>query len=166
MAYEFKRLADVEALREVPENATVLAEVNGSIKRVPGNGLGGSGNGIVIVMEDPNASPRSSGNVTPVYTFTANMDFADAIAAFRNHEITSVVVYGLNSVMNPSAPNAAAAAAAGAVEGYQVMDIAAMADMTSMAGIDCLVVNTLMSQMRLYWTANGISTEAPGSRPV
>ena len=162
MAYEFKRLADVEALREVPENATVLAEVNGSIKRVPGNGLGGSGNGIVFVMEDPNASPRRSGNVTPVYTFTANMDFADAIAAFRNHEITSVVVYGLNSVMNPSAPYAAA----GAVEDYQVMDIAAMADMTSMAGIDCLMVNTLMSQMRLYWTANGISTEAPGSTPV
>lgn len=158
MAYEFKRLADVEALREVPENATVLAEVNGSIKRVPGNGLGGSGNGIVIVMEDPNASPKTFVNVTPVYTFTANIDFADAMASFRNHEITSVVVYGLNSVMNPSAPNAAA----GAVKDYQVMDIAAMADMTSMAGIDCLVVTILMSQMELYWTANGISTEAPG----
>lgn len=37
-----------------------------------------------------------------------------------------------------------------------------MADMTSMVGIDCLVVTILMSQMELYWTANGISTEAPG----
>ena len=164
MAYEFKRLADVEALSEVPENATVLAEVNGSIKRVPGNGLGGSGNGngIVIVMDDPNASPRTlaAGPVTPVYTFKANMDFADAIAAFRNHEITSVVVYGLNSVMSPSSPNSTA----GTVEDYQVMDIAAMADITSMAGIDCLMVNTLMSQMDLYWTASGISTEVPGNK--
>ena len=43
MSYEFKRLGEVEALSEVPENATVLAEVNGSIKRIPSNGLGGNG---------------------------------------------------------------------------------------------------------------------------
>ena len=36
MAYEFMSLAEVEALSEVPENATVLAEVGGSIKRIPG----------------------------------------------------------------------------------------------------------------------------------
>lgn len=159
MAYEFKRLADVEALSEVPENATVLAEVNGSIKRVPGNGLGGSGNGIVIVMDDPNTSPTTfvSGPSTPVYTFTANIDFADAMASFRNHEITSVVVYGLNSVMSPSSPTSTA----GTVEDFWIMDIAMMVDVTSMAGIDCLMVNTLISQMELYWTANGISTETP-----
>ena len=39
-----------------------------------------------------------------------------------------------------------------------------MADITSMAGIDCLMVNTLMSQMDLYWTASGISTEVPGNK--
>lgn len=41
MAYDFKKLSEVEALTEVPENATVLAEVSGSIKRVPGSSLGG-----------------------------------------------------------------------------------------------------------------------------
>lgn len=35
MAYDFKRLADVEELTEVPENAKPLVEVDGVIKRVP-----------------------------------------------------------------------------------------------------------------------------------
>lgn len=48
MAYEFKRLADVEALSEVPENATVLAEVDGSIKRVPSGGSGGGAGTLVV----------------------------------------------------------------------------------------------------------------------
>ena len=41
MNYEFKKLADVEALPEVPEVATVFAEVNGEVKRIPSSGLGG-----------------------------------------------------------------------------------------------------------------------------
>lgn len=41
MAYEFKKLGDVEALDEVPENANALIEVDGAIKRVPGSNLGG-----------------------------------------------------------------------------------------------------------------------------
>lgn len=44
MDYEFKKLAEVESLSEVPENATVLAEVNGLVKRVPSSGLGGGSN--------------------------------------------------------------------------------------------------------------------------
>ncbi len=43
MAYEFKKLSELEALDTVPEGASVLAEVGGVIKRVPGEGLGGSG---------------------------------------------------------------------------------------------------------------------------
>lgn len=43
MNYEFTKLSEVESLNEVPENATVLAEVDGKIKRVPSGGLGGSG---------------------------------------------------------------------------------------------------------------------------
>lgn len=41
MDYEFKKLAEVESLSEVPENATVLAEVDGFVKRIPSSGLGG-----------------------------------------------------------------------------------------------------------------------------
>ena len=157
MSYEFKRLADVEALSEVPENATVIAEVNGSIKRVPGNGLGGSGNGIVLVMDAPDtpeASPNMLVSADPaLYTFTANMDFADAMEAFRAYEITSAVVYGLGSVMGLTALESAA------VEDSYVMDVAIVADGTANFGIDCLVFMTMMSQMTIFWTAYGISTE-------
>jgi hypothetical protein len=43
MDFNFKKLADVEALTEVPENANALVEVDGVIKRAPGAGLGGGG---------------------------------------------------------------------------------------------------------------------------
>lgn len=41
MSYEFTKLADVPALEEVPEGANALIEVDGAIRRVPGDGLGG-----------------------------------------------------------------------------------------------------------------------------
>lgn len=44
MAYDFKRLADVEELSEAPENAKALIEVDGDIKRAP---AGGGGNAIL-----------------------------------------------------------------------------------------------------------------------
>ena len=155
MAYEFKRLADVEALSEVPENATVLAEVNGSIKRVPGNGLGGSGNTIVLMMDMDDNSTAPMGS-TPSYTFTANMDFADAMAAFRAHEITGAVVYGMASVMGFSTLTEQAI-------DYESMDIAYVSDGTNFMGFDCLGIFTMNSQMFIYWTADGISTEEPSS---
>ena len=95
MAYEFKRLADVEALSEVPENATVLAEVNGAIKRVPGNGLGGNGNTIVIV-QNPNYASSSDKSIDDSSTskeYLTNMSLAEALAALRAYEITGVVFY-------------------------------------------------------------------------
>ena len=49
MAYEFKRLADVELLDEVPEGCSVLAEVGGIEKRLPGEGLGSSSNALILV---------------------------------------------------------------------------------------------------------------------
>lgn len=41
--YNFKPITEAEYLEEVPEGATVLVESGGEIKRVPGDGLGGSG---------------------------------------------------------------------------------------------------------------------------
>lgn len=44
MAYEFERLADVEAVEEFPEEgASVLIEHEGNIKRCPADGIGGGG---------------------------------------------------------------------------------------------------------------------------
>ena len=158
MSYTQKKLSEVELLTEVPENATVFAEVNGEIKRVPGKGLGGSGNGIVLVMDDASAQTLSA---APVYTFTANMDFVDAMEAFRAYEITGAVVYILNS---NTSPNTLDTLDTIVEEEYSyMMDVTTVTDGTANFGVDCLVFMTMMSQMEIYWTANGISTEIPSS---
>ena len=52
MSYEFKKLAEVESLSEVPENATVLVETGGAVKRAPSGGLGGGGSaGYDMIIE-------------------------------------------------------------------------------------------------------------------
>lgn len=65
MAFEFKKLADVEALTEVPENATMLVEVDGAIKRVPSHGPVGM---LVTVMIN------EDGSYTPNKTFEEVMN--------------------------------------------------------------------------------------------
>lgn len=51
MAYEFKRLADVEAVEEFPEEgASVLIEHEGNIKKCPADGIGGGGSIPVVLM--------------------------------------------------------------------------------------------------------------------
>ena len=48
---EFKNLAEVELLGEVPEGASVLAATaEGEVVRVPGDGLGGSGGGGIFTV--------------------------------------------------------------------------------------------------------------------
>lgn len=94
MSYEFKKLSEVEALTEVPEGATVLAEVGGAIKRIPGKGLGG-GKVLKIICSNfgeylSEASTMESG---PSYTFEMNMSFAEAQAAFRACELDGCVFY-------------------------------------------------------------------------
>lgn len=43
MAYEFKKLSEVESIEEFPEGAKVLIENNGNINRCAADGLGGGG---------------------------------------------------------------------------------------------------------------------------
>ena len=54
MAYEFKRLSDVEVVAEPAESANVLIEENGVIKKAPKTAVGGSNtewNAIIEVVE-------------------------------------------------------------------------------------------------------------------
>lgn len=83
MSYEFKKLSEVEALTEVPEGATVLAEVDGAIKRIPGNGLGG-GEVFAIDFTDMNNFPQSA---------TFNMPPEEAMKAIENRTLGGIVGY-------------------------------------------------------------------------
>ena len=51
MAYEFKKLSEVESLSEAPEGASLIAEIGGEIKRIPSNGLGSGGSTTPIVFK-------------------------------------------------------------------------------------------------------------------
>ena len=159
MAYEFMSLAEVEALPEVPENATVLAEVDGSIKRIPGNGLGGSGNNLVIV--ESSFTDFYSNTSTPkaaiAKSYTANMEFADALAAFRACELTNAVLYAFND--GPMFLNCIVADFGAA------MSVSPRDSSEPVQTIDCL---SIMAEFNggiytvLYWTADGISRKMPG----
>lgn len=60
MAYDFQRLADVELLEEVPDGASAFVAVDGTVKRVPGSGLGGGGVATAILRytSESNASTK------------------------------------------------------------------------------------------------------------
>lgn len=166
MAYEFMSLAEVEALPEVPENATVLAEVDGSIKRIPGEGLGGSGNNLVIVessftdfYSNSNAPTRKAARASaPAYTYTANMEFADALAAFRACELTNTILYAVSDG-GPTFFNCAVADLGAA------MSVSATGTSEPVQTIDCLVIAAELAGDKyttLFWTADGISSKMPG----
>lgn len=94
-SYEFKKLADVEALEEVPENANALIEVDGAIKRVPGSGLGSSGGGggdVAIAMFNLDDN-------------TCNMTFAEVYERLTTGEpITFMVLRTVNDTLHCKAP--------------------------------------------------------------
>lgn len=146
MNYEFKKLGEVETLNEVPENATVLAEVDGAIKRIPGNGLGG-GNTLVITSSDfVNAASEVSTFVAvePTTTYTANMTLDEAIAAFYEGKIGNGIIYTISE------------------EGYPgCFTIVALTDISSDFDVRCLFIETVLGPF--YWTEDGISIDPPAS---
>lgn len=161
MSYTQKKLSEVELLTEVPENATVFAEVNGEIKRVPGKGLGGSGNGLVLVeTSGPSNSPSPVSvmvSAAPAVTFSANMTLDEAMELLHNYELSSVVVY--TTYGGGSVESLDTEVSSGAMN----MDVGMIQDASSYFGQDCLVVMGMNSYITCFWTANGISTEQPYS---
>lgn len=150
MSYEFKRLSDVEALPEVPEGATVLAEVNGAIKRIPGNGLGGAGIKTAIIKDSGYdnilAGIMSAAAVMPEYTYECiNMTFDEAYATMASGE--PLAVFGMLTSEGPVN-----------VYGEVMFTGTAM-------GVPCIMIAfaSVIVSADLYWTADGLSTEAPSS---
>lgn len=71
MAYNFKRLSDVDIVTETPESANVLAEVDGEIKRVPATGFGGGGNEADLVIRCEKELASSSDVTTDDFVITS-----------------------------------------------------------------------------------------------
>lgn len=64
MAYDFQKLADVELLEEVPDGASAFVAVDGTVKRVPGSGLGGGGGIATAILRLGSESNASTNAVT------------------------------------------------------------------------------------------------------
>ena len=95
MDYNFKKLAEVEALSEVPGNATVLAEVGGAVKRIPGSGLGGGGDTAVVIRATFTEQENDDGEMELGSTGTVDLLNGDAVTtaeAFLTGSPTSLVV--------------------------------------------------------------------------
>jgi hypothetical protein len=149
---EFKRLADVEALTEIPEGANAFVEVDGEIKRVPGEGLGGAGGFKTAVIKsdiyDMGLSDMSgSGRVgmpepEPEHTYSCiNMTFEEAYATLESGEVLKAILMDV-------------------LEGPMIFDLI-VGFMGTYAGEPCIYLFHPLMQINLYWTASGISTEHP-----
>ena len=88
---EFKNLAEVELLGEVPEGASVLAATaDGDVVRVPGDGLGGGGNagggGQFIV----NIELSGNGNYSEIESFWETEYYTDGGGAVCDKSLDEI----------------------------------------------------------------------------
>lgn len=72
MAYDFQKLADVELLEEVPDGASAFVAVDGTVKRVPGSGLGGGGGIATAILRSDSESNASTNAVTMAASIPVN----------------------------------------------------------------------------------------------
>ena len=72
MAYDFQKLADVELLEEVPDGASAFVAVDGTVKRVPGSGLGGGGGIATAILRFGSESNASTNAVTMTASIPVN----------------------------------------------------------------------------------------------
>ena len=150
---EFKKLADVEALTEIPEGANAFVEVDGEIKRVPGEGLGGAG-GFKTAVIKSSYYDGALGDVTgggrvaldePTYS-CINMTFNEAYTTLENGEVLKAILmeaFGFPMITEMMVGFAGEAT-------YEEPTIMFLASLP-------------MGSITLFWTPNGVSTEEPSS---
>ncbi len=147
MSYNFKNLAEVELLNEVPENATAFAEVDGVVKRVPSKGLGGAGSIKTAIIKDSGydgmlsgATPRMAG-----YDYECiNMTFEEAYQTMESGE--PLACFGMLTLE-------------GAADLYGITIFAGSA----VFGVPCIMLGFELANLTLYWTADGLSTSEPSN---
>lgn len=149
MAYEFKKLGEVEALEEVPDGANALIEVNGDIKRVPGSNLGGGGGIKTAIIKASNydntiAGLQTTAAVGATYS-CINMTFEEAYTTMAAGEPLAVMFMLISE-------------GAGVCEqGYAIFAGDAI------VGVPCICVGGYEKELQLFWTEDDLSINQPGS---
>lgn len=144
MAYEFKKIAEVEALDKVPNGANALIEVNGEVKRVPGSGLGGSGGIATAIIKSSNydsavagVSTYASKPTAPPVTYSCiNMTYDEARQILASGQPLAVMMMY--------------------VDGDYPCDAYAAAVV-----LDINFIGIAAGSRKLFWTSDGITTTQP-----
>lgn len=99
MAYDFQKLADVELLEEVPDGASAFVAVDGTVKRVPGSGLGGGGGVATAILRFDSESNASTNAVTKLPITCDNYTYAQARAVLESgNPITAMIFMSENNM--------------------------------------------------------------------
>lgn len=145
---EFKKLSEVEQIETASDNATVLVEEGGEIKRVPKKEVGGAGIAMAIIKDsgyDNALAGLQTMAAAPTYTYECiNMTFEEAYQTMAGGEPLSI--FGMFT-------------SDGALNLYGFAMFAG-----TMIGVPCIMVGFAMGSNtvpQLYWTADGLSTEMP-----
>ena len=143
----FVKLTEVEALEEIPEGVNIFAEVEGAIKRIPGEGLGGSDIRTAIIKQDgyDNALAGVAAAESAVYTYTCeNMTFDEAVQIIMSGGYFEAVVHSFN------------------IDGgsFSITHISQISYESINFAVPCICL--LDSEDGItYWTADGISNTTP-----
>ena len=154
MATEFKKLSEVAVLEEAAETAHVLIEENCEIYRVPKTAVGGGNVGGIktaIIREsgylNAIAGLSTMAAAAPAVTYECiNMTFEEAYETMAKGEPLNVV----GMLTNPE------------VLAINMQGSVLFAGIASF-GVPCLEVIFGNQNIRLYWTADGLSTSRPSS---
>ena len=150
---EFKKLSEVEQIETASDNATVLVEENGEIKRVPKKEVGGGGNSngvATAIIRDSNyldaiEAVKYGQYFEPDYygelkCECLNMTFEEAYQIMASGEPLNVI--GLMAGSTPLS-----------TFGYAIFGGEALGENPSIG----ITIATPGQQIDLFWTANGIS---------
>lgn len=147
---EFKKLSEVEQIESASDNATVLIEEGGEIKRVPKKEVGGGGAIKTVIIKSSDydnaiAGVQTMASAEPEITYECiNMTFEEAYQTMANGEPLGVVgMLALN--VAPVCTTLALTTFGG-----------------TMLGVPCIGISFMRPQIELFWTSDGLSTEEPG----
>lgn len=146
---EFTRLAEVEVVETATDTDKVLIEQNGEIKRVPKTEVGGGGIPTVIIKDsgydNAIAGVSTMASAAPEYTYECiNMTFEEAYQTMASGQPLSL----LGMLTDGGAMNT--------INGF-------IGFVGTMLGVPCIGISFMMPNITLYWTADGLSLEAPNS---
>ena len=146
MAIQYKTANQLPIMEEVTDNTYALVEENGTLKRVSGSSLGGSGIKTAIIKSSTydNVMPclTTMASEPPTYS-CINMTFEEAHQTIANGEPLQAIIMD------------------GTPEGHICMPCGVGYLGDAVIGVPTLAI--ISRNSTLFWTADGISTTASGT---